>query len=567
MAEIITRLNQISEIWFRIIALNSLQLVILFVILFGITGLFRKKSSVFLYSVWSLFLLKAVLLPVIRLPFLQRYHIPVMSLNPVLLDSSPIRISSESIAAASLSIQSILLILWILGILFLILLYFRNEHLFFSSLKHAQIYPDKKIPQKLTTQLRINKPIGLQLSPNVPAPFTRGFRKPVIYLPQSALQWTDQQLNHVLCHELAHIQRKDILIISFQNILNLLYFFHPLVWLANHQINFQREKICDDTAIAVLNENPTRYGRTLMDNLESFLVHRRLPLIANGLFFSRRTIVRRFEYLLNRGKEIKMKLGLFQKTVLVLLAVFVIITAGVSQTEILPPPPPPVPQEKLPPPEPPAEGAEFIAFDTPPEPIGGFKMVQQNLVYPPSDKAAGNEGTVIVQVFITEKGDVIKPVIMRSPGIKSLEEAAIKAITKTKFKPAILNDKPVGVNITIPIIFKLDNDKSSESAQLQKYAGPEFVAYDSPPEPIGGFKSIQKNIVLPKKGMIDGKTVVRTFIDIDGNATQLSIEQSCGNKAYDKAAIAAIEKTEFIPAKQRDKTIGVWIMIPVVFKP
>jgi len=56
------------------------------------------------------------------------------------------------------------------------------------------------------------------------------------------------------------------------------------------------------------------------------------------------------------------------------------------------------------------------------------------------------------------------------------------------------------------------------------------------------------------------------YIDKQGQATQLSVERSCGYDKYDNAAMAAIEKTEFIPGKQHDKAIGVWIVIPVVFK-
>ena len=96
MAKLIAILNQISDAWFGIIALNSLHLVILFALLFGINMLFRKKSSVFLYSIWTLFLLKAILLPVIRLPFLQRSVIPVIPLNAIVANSTQILSSSET---------------------------------------------------------------------------------------------------------------------------------------------------------------------------------------------------------------------------------------------------------------------------------------------------------------------------------------------------------------------------------------------------------------------------------------------------------------------------------------
>ncbi|HCL00029.1 MAG TPA: hypothetical protein DHW42_08010 [Candidatus Marinimicrobia bacterium] len=501
MTDIIALLNQISDVWFNIIALNSLHLVVLFVLLFGISALFRKKSAVFLYSVWSLFLLKAILLPVIRLPFLQRSVIPVIPLNAIVANSTQILSTPETGATGTVTIQSILFLFWIAGITTLLIMYVRNEHLFFSSLKNSKPFPDQNRLPQLAVQLGIRKPVELRLSPNVPAPFTKGFRKPVIYLPQSALNWNEQQLNHVLCHELAHIQRKDIVIITIQNILNVFYFFHPLVWTANHHLNFQREKICDDSAIALLNENPARYGRTLMDNLESFLVNRRLPLIANGLFFSKKTIIKRFEYLLNRGKEIKMKLGPFQKAAIGMLTILIILTACNNQSDETPVSA--SDNADLPSSN---SNVKFIPYDSPPSPIGGFKAIQENVIYPKADREAGNEGTVIVQAFLDENGDVTEAVILKSPGLEGLDNAAINAVKQTKFKPAMQKEKPVGVYITIPVIFKLNKEKETgESSQSLKNAdGVEFIKYDSPPEPIGGFATIQKNIVLPDKKEIDG---------------------------------------------------------------
>jgi len=38
------------------------------------------------------------------------------------------------------------------------------------------------------------------------------------------------------------------------------------------------------------------------------------------------------------------------------------------------------------------------------------------------------------------------------------------------------------------------------------------------------------------------------------------------NTGLEEAAIAAIKKTRFKPAKQRDRNVGVYISIPVIFK-
>ncbi len=126
--------------------------------------------------------------------------------------------------------------------------------------------------------------------------------------------------------------------------------------------------------------------------------------------------------------------------------------ATIEMTEInldeLPPPPPP-----------PAEEAEetpiFVAYDEPPQPIGGFAAIQQNLVYPEIARKAGVEGRVYVNVLIDEQGNVIDTKILKSLGNNGCDEAAVAAIRKAKWKPAKQRDKPVKVWVGIPVVFKL----------------------------------------------------------------------------------------------------------------
>ncbi len=450
MADLIATLNRVGESWLNIIARQSLQLTLVFMILFALNLLLRKKSPVFLYSIWTLFIFKAILLPVIKFPLPQHSAIPVIPFFGFRFDTVQAGAASQTSSAISLTIPSILFILWLCGIAILLFLYIRNERLFFTSLSRSLTFIKSSNLHLLKQRIGILKPIRLCTSPDIPAPFTKGFRKPVIYLPESASRWKPQQMNHVLCHELAHIKRRDILTISVQNVLNILYFFHPLVWLANHQINFQREKICDATAIQLLGESPAKYGRTLMDNLESYLVHHRLPLIANGLFFSKKTIIRRFEYLFNFGKELQMKLGIFQKITLVFLSIILIVLSCNNQNNNTP-----VNQSDK---TAAVNDPKFVPYDSPPEPIGGFAAIQKAVVYPQAEKEAGHEGTVVVQTLVDKNGDVSDSVtVLISPGFKGLEKAAMEAIKKVKFKPAEQNGEPVGVYISIPVVFKTDH--------------------------------------------------------------------------------------------------------------
>lgn len=113
----------------------------------------------------------------------------------------------------------------------------------------------------------------------------------------------------------------------------------------------------------------------------------------------------------------------------------------------------------IPPPPPPPEDDEgmniFVAYDEPPSPIGGFGAIQKALKYPEIARKAGIEGRVIVQVLVSEKGQVIKTRVIKSLGHSGCDDAAVNAIKSVKWKPALQRDKPVKVWVAIPVIFRL----------------------------------------------------------------------------------------------------------------
>ena len=103
-------------------------------------------------------------------------------------------------------------------------------------------------------------------------------------------------------------------------------------------------------------------------------------------------------------------------------------------------------------PPPPPEGprVKFIPYDDPPQTLSRIRPV-----YPEIAQEAGIEGTVVVQVFVDKKGRVKDTVILKGIPNTGLDEAAISAIRKTRFRPAKQRERPVGVWISIPVNFRL----------------------------------------------------------------------------------------------------------------
>lgn len=87
---------------------------------------------------------------------------------------------------------------------------------------------------------------NIYLADGIPAAFVMGLFRPRIYLP------SDIPANfreYVVCHETAHIKRKDHIAKAVIFALTCLYWFHPLIWLARFLAGRDIEFACDEAVI------------------------------------------------------------------------------------------------------------------------------------------------------------------------------------------------------------------------------------------------------------------------------------------------------------------------------
>jgi beta-lactamase regulating signal transducer with metallopeptidase domain len=117
--------------------------------------------------------------------------------------------------------------------------------------------------------LRLQERLGLARvvryceSVQLDAPAVAGWFRPVVFLPATALTGlSEAQLETVIAHELAHVQRLDGLVNLFQIAAETLLFYHPGVWWLSRRVREEREHCCDDAAISVCG-NAVEYARAL----------------------------------------------------------------------------------------------------------------------------------------------------------------------------------------------------------------------------------------------------------------------------------------------------------------
>jgi hypothetical protein len=134
--------------------------------------------------------------------------------------------------------------------------------------------PWNALLRQICAELGISRRVRLFRSHHATVAFTSGIRQPALILPAAADGWTEESVRLVMLHELAHVKRWDTLTEVLAQIATILYWFHPLVWLAAHWFRVERERACDDM---VLNSGskPSEYASQLMEVARSLGLARR----------------------------------------------------------------------------------------------------------------------------------------------------------------------------------------------------------------------------------------------------------------------------------------------------
>ena len=121
-----------------------------------------------------------------------------------------------------------------------------------------------------------------------------GFHRTTIILPQAfAETLSEEQLQQILAHEIAHLVRKDYLssLLAFGVIS--LFWWNPLAWLARREMFLAAETCCDAFAIARTTGSRQSYARTLLTAVDFTVRDQSVLPVWGTQFVESRTLERR----------------------------------------------------------------------------------------------------------------------------------------------------------------------------------------------------------------------------------------------------------------------------------
>lgn len=76
-------------------------------------------------------------------------------------------------------------------------------------------------------------------------------------------------------------------------------------------------------------------------------------------------------------------------------------------------------------------------------------------VYPVSAQSSGEQGTVLVQVYVAPNGRVAKYSVAQSSGFGDLDNAALESVLNWRFVPAMRGGDPVSDWTVVKVVYQL----------------------------------------------------------------------------------------------------------------
>lgn len=208
---------------------------------------------------------------------------------------------------------SILAWLWLIGAMLLILLNIaRYISLNVKIRKNGEIISLSEIGEYT------NRKINVRVWESIASPFMTGVIKPTLILPKAKL--SDEQLHNILCHEMTHFKRHDILYKCFAEFVKCVHWFNPVIWYVTRQIATECEISCD---IAVTKNMSDSEEMSYINTILSLLPtgkSKQLPLTTQ-MASSKKILKRRFIMIKNKKTTSK-----FMSAISAVIAVFMLST-------------------------------------------------------------------------------------------------------------------------------------------------------------------------------------------------------------------------------------------------
>lgn len=300
--------------------------VLAFRILIINTKLIKKVSITTMFFIISLIILRVI----VNMEFSNNFI-----LNDSILLPKVFRILQDgfTINGYFLSFFKTLIIVWILGIIYLLIKNLIQHFLFLNSLSTQKKMENEKYNQilkNILTDKKINNHnIRVFICESINFPMIIGLKKPSIYLPN--MIFNEKEIYHLLSHEVNHYLGKDILKKVGVLVIKIVFWWNPLSNVFFDDFNHLLELQCDHRSTKDYNYSEKKdYLNNILNVLEHLNSKNNIqptnviPMLVSKN--SKKAIRQRFELILDKQHENKYK-KLFYNTLICIISIIVFLSS------------------------------------------------------------------------------------------------------------------------------------------------------------------------------------------------------------------------------------------------
>lgn len=399
-------------------------------------------------------------------------------------------------------------------------------------------------------------------------PFTFGWKQPVIVLPK-ILQHEPEKMEMALQHELTHIKRGDYLLQLALSMIESLFWFHPLIWYGNQEIDTYREISCDQEVLSRSDFSIKSYANLLYELVPLQSGAGRLSV---SMAVKTSTLKKRIKTM----KYHKLHKASFRQSIAFLMLMIVGITLPIACSDLRGPEM--ISYEEL-------ESSE-ISLEDPSLNINGIELDLKDV------GQIKVNGLGALNIIAGRYGMFKVAPRKFEGGIKAGKIDGNKITFKIKELDIELtaNNEIISGTNKAPVWVSHINTTGDESSFILTHPdataslappppsppkkdsgedlGDYFVVVEEMPQLIGGMAALQSKVEYPemaRRAGIEGRVTVQFIVNENGDVENAKVVRGIGGGA-DEEALRVVREAKFEPGMQRGKAVRVRYALSINFR-
>ena len=371
-----------------------------------------------------------------------------------------------------------------------------------------------------------------------------------IFIDKNLLH-SNNEIQKIIEHENIHISQKHSVDLIIAEILTIIQWFNPIVYLLKKSLKENHEFIADNNVIATYPDDMA-YSKLLIEN--SSIV--KTNILTHNFSYS---LLKRRLFMIKKTKS-PLRFSIKLAVALVALNLVFFACSGpvqkddvVATTQNI--------EESIP-----IDNEIFTIVEQMPEYPGGneqlINYLATNINYPQQAKDKGIQGRVFINFIVKKDGSIDSVKVIKGIG-EDCDKEAVRVISNMpNWKPGMQSGKAVNVSYNIPIKFTLDN-KVADSIYKVVEVMPQFP---------GGRNKLMtylgNNIKYPeaaKKAGVQGRVFVSFVVEADGSVTDARILRGIGSGCDEEALRVVNSMPKWSPGLYNEKPVRVQYNLPIKY--